>query len=243
MKLDRIVLDFLTWIKEQFWKAPSRSPVYLYEEIARFDSSRGYLKLVRRDTPRAVATWVFIPKRNTDLDNIKHPSQPSQVNEYKHDVYICCDHLFTLPESVKTRKKTPNTSSDQERNGYKKRIQTHKISVLLISHFLNKDNTFESFELFSQEYDLIRQGSRNVHREAMAVVQSVAMLLKYRAVDDWHFEIESYRKEFLGSSYTPTIKDINSSLPIERELEFAEKKVSPQDLLTNKSIKTRQKSS
>lgn len=241
MKLDRIVLDFLTWIKEQFWKAPSRSPVYLYEEIARFDSSRGYLKLVTRHTPRAVATWVFIPKRNTDLDNIKHPSQPSQVNEYKHDVYICCDHLFTLPESAKPRKKIQNISSNQKRNGYMKRIKTHKISVLLISHFLHKDDTFESFELFSQEYDLIRQGSRDIHREAMAIVQSVAMLLKYRAVDDWHFEIESYRKQFLGSSYTPTIKDINYSLQVETQLEFGQKKNFSQDLLANKNFKTRQK--
>lgn len=220
MKLDRIVLDFLTWIKEQFWKAPSRSPVYLYEEIARFDSSRGYLKLVRRNTPRAVATWVFIPKRNTDLDNIKHPYQPIKVNEYKHDIYICCDHLFTLKKSENSRGKIQNIKLNKKQNSYKKRIKTHKISVLLISHFLHKDDTFESFELFSQEYDLIRQGSRDIHREAMAVVQSVAMLLKYRAVDDWHFEIESYRKEFLGSSYTPTTKDINSSLQIETQLEF-----------------------
>jgi hypothetical protein len=241
MNLDRIVLDFLVWIKEQFWKAPSRSPVYLYEEIARFDSSRGYLKLVRRNTPRAVATWVFIPKRNTDLDKIKHPSPPNQVNEYKHDIYICCDHLFAVAESAKSNRKIPSTRLNQKQNGYAKKIKTHKISVLQISHFLQKDDTFESFELFSQEYDLIRQGSRDIHREAMAVVQSVAMLLKYRAVDDWHFEIESYRKQFLGSSYTPTIKDINYSLQVETQLQFEDKKTSSQDLLANKNVKTRQK--
>jgi hypothetical protein len=105
MKIDRIVLDFLIWIKEQFWKAPSRSPVYLYEEISRFDSSRGYLKLVRRDTPRAVATWVFIPKRNIDLDDLKYPFHSSQISEYKYDIYICCDHLFSLTESLNPKKK------------------------------------------------------------------------------------------------------------------------------------------
>jgi hypothetical protein len=241
MKLDRIVLDFLIWIKEQFWKAPSRSPVYLYEEIARFDSSRGYLKLVRRNTPRAVATWVFIPKRNTDLDDVKQSVQTSQVNEYKHDVYICCDHLFTLPDRSNSRKKLHNISLDKKRNAYRKIIKTHKISVLLISHFLHKDDTFESFEVFSQEYDLIRQGSRDMHREAMAIVQSVAMLLKYRTVDDWHFEIESYRKQFLGSSYTPTIKDINYSLQVEAQLDCGQNKMSSQDLLANKNFNPRQK--
>jgi hypothetical protein len=54
----------------------------------------------------------------------------------------------------------------------------------------------------------------------MAIVQSAAMLLKYRTVDDWHFEIESYRKQFLGSSYTPTIKDINYLLQVEERLTY-----------------------
>jgi hypothetical protein len=210
MKLDRIVLDFLVWIKEQFWKAPSGSPVCLYEEIARFDSSRGYLKRVKRDTPRAVATWVFIPKRNVDLDNLKHQFEHSQHNKYKYDLYICCDHLFALTESGNSNKKKQKPQLTQQRRTYTNNIKTHKISVLLISHFLQKDGTFQSFEVFSQDYDFIKQGSLALHNEAIAIVQSVAMLLKYRAIDDhcWHFEFESYRKQFLGSSYTPTI--INS---------------------------------
>jgi hypothetical protein len=210
MKLDRIVLDFLVWIKEQFWKAPSGSPVYFYEEIARFDSSRGYLKLVRRDTPRAIATWVFIPKRNVDLDNLKHQFEHSKLDKYKYDLYICCDHLFSLPELGNSSAKKHKTKPPQQQITSRRSIKSHKISVLLISHFLYKDGTFQSLEVFSQEYDLVKQGSLNIHGEAIAIVQSLAMLLKYRPVDDWHFEIESYRKQFLGSSYTPTVKDCNS---------------------------------
>jgi hypothetical protein len=86
-------------------------------------------------------------------------------------------------------------------------MKSHKISVLIISHFLNKDGTFQSFELFSNDYNLIKQGSLDPHSQAIAIVQSVAMLLKYRSIDDWHFEIESYRKQFLGSSYTPTLRE------------------------------------
>ena len=58
----------------------------------------------------------------------------------------------------------------------------------------------------SQEYDLVKQGSLNLHQKAIAIVQSVAMLLKYRPIDDWHFEIDYYRKQFLGSSYTPILR-------------------------------------
>ncbi len=212
MKLDRIVLDFLVWIKEQFWKAPNRSPVYLYDEIARFDSSRGYLKLVRRDTPRAIATWVFIPKRNLDLDSniLKNQLEHSKDDKYKYDVYICCDHLFALMPSEKGELKKQKPKQSQPKRIYSSSTKTHKISVLLISHFLQKDGTFESVEVFSEEYDMSKRGSLDIHREAMAIVQSVAMLLKYRPINDWHFEIESYRKEFLGSSYTPTIRESNS---------------------------------
>lgn len=210
MKLDRIVLDFLVWIKEQFWNAPSGSPVYCYEEIARFDSSRGYLKLVRRNTPRAVSTWVFVPKRNVDLDNLKHQFEYSQLDKYKYDLYICCDHLFALTELDNSGAKKHKTKPPQQRRTYTNNMKTHKISVLLISHFLGKDGTFQSLEVFSQEYDLVKQGSLNLHREAIAIVQSVAMLLKYRPIDDWHFEIDSYRKQFLGSSYTPIARNSNS---------------------------------
>jgi len=210
MNLDRILLDFLIWIKVQFWKAPSGSPVYGYEEIARFDSSRGYLKLVRRDTPRAISTWVFIPKRNADLDNLKHQLEHSQLDKYKYDIYICCDHLFALTELDNPNKKAHKLKLPQKRHIYTNNLKTHKISVLLISHFLYKDGTFQSFEVFSQEYNLIKQGSLDTNREAIAIVQSVAMLLKYRPIDDWHFEIESYRKQFLGSSYTPTVRNSNS---------------------------------
>ena len=210
MKLDRIILDFLVWIKEQFWKAPNGSPVYLYEEIARFDSPRGYLKLVRRDTPRAIATWVFIPKRNVDLDNLKQQLEHSKLEKYKYDLYVCCDHLFALENTKSSGKKAQKANPTQQLPIYKSNIKTHKISVLLISHFLGKDGTFQSLEVFSQEYDLIKQGSLDLHREAIAIVQSVAMLLKYRPIDDWYFEIESYRKQFLGSSYTPTVRDGNS---------------------------------
>jgi hypothetical protein len=210
MKLDRVILDFLVWIKEQFWKAPNRSPVYLYEEIARFDSSRGYLKLVRRNTPRAISTWVFIPKRNVDLDNIKHHLEDSKSDKYKYDVYVCCDHLFALTELENSSKRQPKIKPVKQSYTYTNSIKTHKISVLLISHFLSGDGTFQSFELFSEDYDMVKRGSLDIHREAIAIVQSVAMLLKYRSVDDWHFEIESYRKQFLGSSYTPTRRESNS---------------------------------
>jgi hypothetical protein len=210
MKLDRIILDFLVWIKEQFWQAPNGSPVYLYEEVARFDSSRGYLKLVRRDTPRAIATWVFIPKRNVELDNLKHQLEHSKLDKYKYDIYICCDHLFAVTGLENPHKKTHKAKPIQQRRTYTSSTKTHKISVLLISHFLGKDGTFQSLEVFSQEYDLMKQGSLDLHREASAIAQSVAMLLKYRPIDDWHFEIESYRKQFLGSSYTPTVRDNNS---------------------------------
>jgi len=198
----------LMWVKEQFWKTPSRSPVYIYEEIARFDSSRGYLKLVRRDTPRAIATWVFIPKRNVDLDNVKHQFERSSSEKYKYDIYICCDHLFALTEIENLNRVKPNKAKQsKQKPTYTNRIKSHKISVLIISHFLNKDGTFQSFELFSNDYNLIKQGSLDPHSQAIAIVQSVAMLLKYRSIDDWHFEIESYRKQFLGSSYTPTLRE------------------------------------
>jgi hypothetical protein len=210
MKLDRVILDVLMWVKEQFWKAPSRSPVYVYEEISRFDSSRGYLKLVRRDTPRAIATWVFIPKRNVDLDNLKHQVEQSQSEKYKYDIYICCDHLFALTEIDSINKRKYKTKLQQKSPNGANRMKSHKISVLLISHFLNKDGTFQSFELFSQDYNLIKQGSLDPHNQASAIVQSVAMLLKYRSIDDWHFEIESYRKQFLGSSFTPTLRETES---------------------------------
>jgi hypothetical protein len=198
------------WVKEQFWKAPSRSPVYVYEEIARFDSSRGYLKLVRRDTPRAIATWVFIPKRNVDLDNLKHQFERSNSEKYKYDIYICCDHLFALTEIDNLNRIKHKAKLSKQKVTYTNRMKSHKISVLIISHFLNKDGTFQSFELFSHDYNLIKQGSLDPHSQAIAIVQSVAMLLKYRSIDDWHFEIESYRKQFLGSSYTPTLRESES---------------------------------
>lgn len=216
MKLDRIVIDFLQWIKEQFWKTPTHSPVYLFDEIERFDSQRGYLKRVRRDTLREVATWVFVPKRNIDLDNITSEFKQHQFKDYRYDLYICCDHLYPLTE-IESPKRKQQQHKSQKKEIYNPDVKTHKISVFWLSHFLKKDGSFESIEVFSQDYCMVKRGALDHHLEARAIVRSVAILLKYRPIEDdfWHSEIEISRRQFLGTSFTPTVRDNNSLFTLE----------------------------
>lgn len=60
MQLDRIAIDIINWLKSLFSPAIKRSPVVLYQEML----PHGLIQKVDRNTERAIATWIFTPKKD-----------------------------------------------------------------------------------------------------------------------------------------------------------------------------------
>jgi hypothetical protein len=175
VKVDRILIDIFDWVRRLVFSRKNRAISKPYERLESWRGSAGVLHKVRRDTPRAVDTYVFTPLRSGN----------SKAATPK-DIHICLDHLDVLPgQRTRTR-----------------RTYTHRITVLLASHWPQEDGTYDTSLLYSASWDF--QGrSQYRDRWAIAITYDVARLLKDRPFNriDWEFEFTASAKQMMGSSF------------------------------------------
>jgi hypothetical protein len=191
MQFDRVVIDILDWIRRVlFWRSHRQVKQKPYEILKIERLWRGILKLVKRDTPRAVRTWIFTP----------FPIPENGLNTVSRqnikDYHICLDHLLPLVGDNRAPV-TPPSSSMRHR-------PTHRVMVLEASRYLTSDGSYASSTLFSCDYSFARRdGSRD--RWAIAVVDELAKIVGNGGIQDvdWHMEIELSRKRFLDVDYYP----------------------------------------
>lgn len=192
MEFDYILLDILDWIRRLLWwqrqKKIQQKP---YELLKTEKGDQGVLKLVRRDTPRAIRTWLFTPYRRGEMP----------LKQRLFDLHLYLDHLYPL-EEASSKKPTPRAAKKAGQT----RIQTHRVTILQASHFLSQEGTYNSFTLFCESYDFIGtnpSGYRDM--AAIPAIDEVARLLKAKPLQqiDWRFEIETSRRLYLGTHWTP----------------------------------------
>jgi len=184
MQVDRILIDILDWLRRSLYWRRARSVKKAPFEVLRTErADRGMLKLVERDTPRAVRTWVFT-------------AYPRSIEGFTsrgdlRDIHICLDHLYPLAGEGGRR--------------YPQRW-SHRVSILSASRYLSEDGSYETSTIFQRPYDLVG-GRPEISRDrwAIAITDQLANLVgKFGLQLEWHLEIELERKRFLGGAYKPS---------------------------------------
>lgn len=202
MNLNHIILDILDWIRRSLWYQEDAIEVKPYAILQTKTSPFAILKLVQRDTPRAVRTFILTP--------IEQPSKSEVlVRPDIKDIHICLDHLWTIESypDFKLTNKTKSFSVSPVRK-FVKPEYTHTITVLKASRWVNREGKYSTDIIFSKEYDFLGRDS-GVYRDKYAtpIITEVASLLLYRPLGEmnWEHEIESSQKTFMGG-YFPNKK-------------------------------------
>jgi hypothetical protein len=197
MQLDRLVLDVLDWIRRSlFWRSNRQVKQQPYTILQMERGWRGMLKQVKRDTPRAVRTWIFTPYPTAGSPKSETNGHGFISRKNMKDYHICLDHLFPIREE-----EARSPSGQPPRRGrLKPNAMTHRLMVLEASRYLNQDGSYDTSTLFCREYDFTR-GDKYLDRWAIAVVDELAKIVGNSGIEDmdWHTEIELSRKRFVGS--------------------------------------------
>ncbi len=196
MEFDYILLDILDWVRRLLWwqrqKKVEQKP---YELLKLERGQQGVLKLVRRDTPRAVRTWIFTPYRRGEIP----------LKQRLFDLHLYLDHLYPLTEADAGWLPKPTRRGSKKKA--ERRVLTHRVTILEASHFLSKEGTYNSFTIFCESYDFLGTAPGGYRdRCAVPAIDDVARLLKVKpaAQIDWRFEIETSRRLYLGTHWTPS---------------------------------------
>lgn len=151
MLFDRIIEDSLSFIRRMLWSRVddtiAQNP---FQPTRSQEGEFGFIHLLEgRDTPRAVRTWMYSPRRkHLDSANIVSTSVPI-------DLHIYMDFLGPLPEAD-----TPRAFAERERIEEQrqkgKAVNTHRLQILKASHFLNEDGLYDCDLIFWKEFDFYR---------------------------------------------------------------------------------------
>ena len=174
MKVDRILIDIFDWVRRLVWSREEKSTTKPYKRLESWRGTLGVLHRVERDTPRAVATFIFSPYRHNGY-RIPNPQ----------DIHFCLDFL----SKPKRATKTPITD-------------THRITILIASHWPDERGEYDSSLLYVGDWDF--QGSSPYRdRWAIAIIYDVARLVKDRPWQtiNWRWELECSAKQMMGADY------------------------------------------
>lgn len=198
MRVDRVFGDLFDWIKRVLsWKKGEEVVRKPYEVLKLIRGRRGILKLVTRDMPRAVRTYIFSPFPG---------NQTNVVSSYQKDIHLCLDHLWAIEEE---KSKQPAKAAAKSTTGRSQRSRqpfanSHRICVFEASRFMTKDGTYNTNMIYSEDLNLLGNG---FHRDqyAVPIMDDLANLLKEFPIDtiDWQVEIESSCKRYLGAHWRP----------------------------------------
>lgn len=191
----RIFGDLFDWIKRVLtWKKGEEAARKPYEVLKLIRGRRGILKLVTRDMPRAVRTYIFSPFPG---------NQTNVVSSFQKDIHLCLDHLWAL-DSEKGKQPTAKPGTPRSQRSRQPYANSHRICVFEASRFMSKDGTYNTNMIYSEDLNLLGNG---FHRDqyAVPIMDDLANLLKEFPIDtiDWQVEIESSCKRYLGAHWRP----------------------------------------
>lgn len=125
MKFDRIFEDSLGFVRRTLWarsdtSGNTRQP---FTSITTYSGEHGIISLLEgRDTPRAIRTWLYRPKRR-DMNSAKMVAKSTEM-----DLHIYCDFLGPLPAA-----KTPKAEEEREATKARRQrgatVPTYRIQV------------------------------------------------------------------------------------------------------------------
>lgn len=150
-----------------------------------------------RDTPRAVRTWIYSPKRWQSSETQK------QIQESPHDLHFYLDFLGPLPH-LQTQRALDEKQlrENQRRRGLL--VPTHRLQILRASHFLNNEGFYDCELIFWGDFDFQLPNSMDAKKEALMVIDKlVAQCLRIPdpltlTQDDWNQKINGIWNQIRG---------------------------------------------
>ncbi len=151
MLFDRILEDSLSFIRRMLWskknEKATRKPFQATQSVP---GEFGFIYLLDgRDTPRAVRTWMYSPKR-------QHLNSAQMVaTSVPMDLHLYVDFLSELPDKPKAKPQNQNDdeAAPAESATAKAPKKTHRLQLLKASHFLNADGFYNYELVFWKDFD------------------------------------------------------------------------------------------
>lgn len=169
MMFDRILEDSLGYIRRMLWSKEEDKPTkQAFRPTRTVEGEFGFVHLLEgRDTPRAVRTWMFTPKRqNLNSAQMVATSTPM-------DLHLYVDFLEPLPESTSPKAKQEKTNRQAQRLRGED-VKTHRIQVLKASHFLNKSGFYDYELIFWKDYDFWVSNRLDANKVAARLLDRLA---------------------------------------------------------------------
>ena len=163
MLFDRIIEDSLGFIRRMLWSRMDETIVKkTFQPTQSQEGEFGYIYLLEgRDTPRAVRTWMYSPRR-------KHLNSTSMVaTSIPMDLHIYMDFLGPLPKADTPRAIAERKRIEEQRQKGSS-VNTHRLQILKASHFLNADGLYDCDLIFWKDFDFYRPQEKPF-AEAIAV--------------------------------------------------------------------------
>lgn len=198
MIFDRIFEDSLGFIRRMLWSSSeeadggSQKP---FQPARTLESDNGIISLLEgRDTPRAVRTWMYSPKRR-ELNSAHMVASNAAM-----DLHLYCDFLGPLPQA-----KTPKAEDERQSIAVRRQrgevVPSHRIQIFKASHFLNKDGFYNYDLVFWQDRDFFMAQGPSPDRIAQITTDHLAKRcltvgepLKFKS-EDWEQTIETVWNE------------------------------------------------
>lgn len=205
MLFNRIINDIIDWVRRLlYWKdnAIKKKP---YSVIEVYQCKHGLLRLVERDTPRAVMTFIYTPK----------PVLKTNValSSDMYDYHICLDHLWSVDNAelhrhsqTKSFMLDPNAQSFKLSKITRRKLgdASHTITIMKSSRKLDPNGDYESSVVYYNQFDFVgRDNSGFRDKYANIIFKDVVNQLKEHTFDetDWAWEINFSQKRYMGGHY------------------------------------------
>ncbi|PSN18208.1 hypothetical protein C7271_13735 [filamentous cyanobacterium CCP5] len=209
MLFDRILEDALGFIRRLLWwrsQTSESSAPKPFQSMRAINGEYGVIALVTgRDTPRAVRTWIYSPKR-LDLNSTK-----ALVREPADDLHIYLDFLGPLP-GVETPKAQQERKDRQQKRRLGEKIHTHRLQILKASHFLNENGFYDYQLIFWEDFDFFWPISQGPDHLARITLDRLAYWCLNHvdpidlSADDWAAALRSVWGELTSQSSTNAAK-------------------------------------
>lgn len=195
MFIDRIIADALNFIRRFIgWQTGNKKDAPKpFQSIRSHAGDWGLISLVTgRDTPRAVRTWVYSPKRQS------HKEAQSAIASAPQDLHFYLDFLGPLP-NIKTARAEQERAKRQSERRRGALVPTHRVSILKASHFLNAAGVYDCEVVFWGEYDFYKPGANIDPERVAAMVLDKAVFACLKQVDPLEWEPEQWQQHIEGT--------------------------------------------
>lgn len=205
MRLEHLLKDILNFINRLLkWRQnPQEEKKKPFQSMRTVEGDYGVITLMEgRDTPRAVRSWIYSPKR-VDLNSTR---MVAKLPVYD-DLHIHLDFLGPLP-GVSTPKSQEEMLARQTQRKLGQQVNTHRLLILKASHFLNEKGLYDYELVFWSDYDFYMPMHLNPDQIARMLIDKLAYHclqiiapLRLEAAD-WDALVHDLWQEIRGRQFT-----------------------------------------